>query len=125
MSAGDSLGPQFVEHRYTPKGEGENPMAHQIDAYKGDEHVGFMQWYDLRNGKYQGDRHGQVAQIGVYPPHQRQGIASGMWAAARAYADLHEDIPEPKHSTNRTFAGQQWAKKVSPPHAIPENLGDW
>ena len=56
-------------------------------------------------------RSGRVDQ--VYVPHEYQGlgVATSLWERAQKLADMGQ-APAPKHSNDRTLAGDEWASKV-------------
>ena len=56
-------------------------------------------------------RSGRVDQ--VYVPHEYQGlgVATSLWERAHKLADMGQ-APAPKHSNDRTLAGDEWASKV-------------
>lgn len=59
--------------------------------------------------------HHQTGEIrGVYTEkeHQRQGIASTLHTRANEIAGSTRGVPAPKHSADRTAAGDAWAKSV-------------
>lgn len=66
--------------------------------------AGAMHW----RKKARGGVAGQVDWIEVSPEHQRQGLGSRMWEHAQSL-NLR---PSPKHSNERTDAGDAWAKSV-------------
>jgi len=53
-----------------------------------------------------------ITGIEVPPDHQRKGIASAMWAEGHRLAETERGIPAPKHSSDRTDAGDAWARSV-------------
>jgi GNAT superfamily N-acetyltransferase len=57
---------------------------------------------------------GELDNIGITPAHQRKGVGSMIWQAATA---LHQagQTAEPRHSSERTDAGDAWAHKVGGP----------
>jgi hypothetical protein len=63
----------------------------------------------------------QVRNVMVNESHQRQGIASGMWNEGHRLASENARIPKPKHSPDRTHAGDAWARSVGGP--LPRRLG--
>jgi hypothetical protein len=97
-----ALGPQFDEHgrRYEfSTGVGVN----YVGAYQDDQRLGEMHWDQDK-----------VRFVGVYEEqHLRQGLARGMWNAANAFhAADPESIPPPRHSDDRSKAGDAWARRV-------------
>jgi GNAT superfamily N-acetyltransferase len=127
VSAGDHLSPhQFTEmyspdmeyrHEYHAEHFPENGSIHRVDAYREyssipHEHVGSLEWHTGPHEEAEG-RNGEISHIEVHPEHQRQGVASSMYAMGRAMADLH-GVPAPVHSSARTEAGDSWAHSVTP-----------
>jgi ribosomal protein S18 acetylase RimI-like enzyme len=56
----------------------------------------------------------QIKNVEVDSAHQGKGLATAMW-------DMGQEIkPRPKHSRDRTDAGDAWAKKVGGP--LPRRL---
>lgn len=69
------------------------------------------------------DQHGvhTIERVEVEPDHRRQGIATAMWRQAES-AGLN-----PRHSTSRSAAGDEWANSVGgdlPPNLYPWDPGD-
>ena len=93
MSARDSLnGMQF---QYTKVDTGGRPM-HRLEAVHPDHGVvGKMDWSVK-----------QIRNIDVEPEHRRQGIATALWEKGQSIR------PTPKHSDQRTDAGDAWARTV-------------
>jgi hypothetical protein len=52
--------------------------------------------------------------IGVYTSKQfqRQGVASSLWSQGHEIAGETRGVPAPKHSPQRTDAGDAWSKAV-------------
>jgi hypothetical protein len=89
-------------HYDTPE-LGESYTTHRLRATAGptNTHVGEMLWSSkgIRN-------------IGVAADQQRRGVATGMWNEGQRMASENARIPTPKHSNERTSAGDAWAKSV-------------
>jgi hypothetical protein len=95
MAAHESLHPiQFDYERY---GSEHNVIAR--DTAGG--FVGNMRWSNK-----------QVRNVMVNPEHQRQGVATAMWQEGHRLASENQRIPAPRHSPDRTSAGDAWAKSV-------------
>lgn len=86
-----------IQFSYDPPEMGRE--YHRIQALEGDEIRGQMHW----------DTKG-VRNIGVVPTHQRQGLATAMWNEGMNRAGGR--VPMPKHSADRTDAGDAWARSV-------------
>jgi GNAT superfamily N-acetyltransferase len=85
---------------YTSHGSQHGIMAHHDDGTE----IGKLVWNNRRIGN-----------VEVKPEFQRQGIATGMLEHARLLAELNTRIPQPKHSNDRTTAGDAWARSVGGP----------
>jgi hypothetical protein len=98
MPANESLHPiQFDYERY---GREHNVIARDTEG----GFVGNMRW----SAK-------QVRNVMVNPEHQRQGVATAMWNEGHRLASENQRIPKPRHSSDRTDAGDAWAKSVRGP----------
>lgn len=94
----------------TPRGSTGGPTieenAHIVEASREGNPVGKLIWSAKTK---------EIRNIEVDSDHRRQGVATAMWNYAN---DL--DVPKPKHSSDRTEAGDAWARSVSrrlPPRA--------
>lgn len=102
MAAHENLGMQFSYERLGSE--------HNVVARTGTgSFAGNMRW----SAK-------QVRNVMVEPEHQRQGIATAMWNEGHRLAEQNARIPKPKHSADRTIAGDAWAKSVGGP--LPRRL---
>jgi hypothetical protein len=54
----------------------------------------------------------EISNIGVSADQQRRGVATGMYQHAQQLAATNARIPAPKHSADRTTAGDAWARSV-------------
>jgi hypothetical protein len=54
----------------------------------------------------------EVTHLSVPEGAQRQGVATAMWHEGHRLASENARIPAPKHSADRTNAGDAWAKSV-------------
>ena len=99
MAADEHLGVQF---EYRPVETGGKPL-HMVTAIAGPTgtEVGKLLW----NSR-------EVRNITVDSDQQRRGVATGMWTEAQRIAAENARIPAPKHSTDRTEAGDAWARSV-------------
>lgn len=91
-------GPQF---EFIPGERFVHP--HKVVARAGDQQIGQMEWH-MKTGRVLG--------IEVDEAHQRQGVATGMWNAAHDAARQTRSVVKPKHSAERTDAGDAWVKAV-------------
>lgn len=55
---------------------------------------------------------GEVRVVRVDPNYQRQGVATQLWHRAKAVATDTRGVKPPKHSADRTDAGDAWARTV-------------
>jgi GNAT superfamily N-acetyltransferase len=65
------------------------------------ESMGALQWYPHK-----------IKQVWTEPEHRRQGVATALWNEGHRLASENAKIPQPKHSPDRTDAGNAWAKSV-------------
>lgn len=118
MSAGENLSSDQFHFRLHSSNTQGGYTTRSVTAHEQgeDQEIGHLAWTDYPSGP---TIHGEIQAVWTHPAHRRKGVATGMWAAARAYADLH-DIVAPRHSEERTYAGDVWAHSVSPKRSIPE-----
>ena len=87
----------------TPKGPTEGPVvednAHIVEASKDGNPIGKLVWSAKTR---------EIRNIEVSDQYRRQGVATGMWNYAQSL-----DSPKPRHSSDRTDAGDAWARSVS------------
>jgi GNAT superfamily N-acetyltransferase len=101
---------QFKEYTLEYKGADEQG-GHNIVAKKEDKPIGAMRWAHGRG----------VDSVDVNPEHQRKGVATAMWNMAIDLKKQDKSIPTIKHSQDRTYEGEDWAKKVGR-YYPPENI---
>jgi len=102
MPADEHLsGVQFVVKHHLASETGLSMSLHRVSAMVGERQVGTMSW--KRTG---------VENIEVDPAHRRQGIASELWRRAHEEAASSPHVVAPKHSKDRTDAGDAWARSV-------------
>lgn len=65
--------------------------------------VGMMRWHH---------KTGEIGGIGVHEPFQRQGVATAMLGRAREIAADTRGVRPPRHSPDRTEAGEAWARSL-------------
>lgn len=120
MSAGDALSPGQFHHVYEGSefSNAGGGTFHQVSAFHGEKQIGRMAWVTVPNDPQYSN---EIRNIQVEPGYRRQGVASGMYAAGRAFADIHQ-IDPPRHSRDRTDQGDAWAKKVSPKKSVPKRI---
>ena len=94
----DHLGLQFDYE----KPEGEGRYIHKLTARteRGNQ-LGTMLW---------SNKH--ILNIGVSADQQRRGVATALWNEAHRLASELQRIPKPRHSPDRTNAGDAWARSV-------------
>jgi GNAT superfamily N-acetyltransferase len=74
---------------------------HMVTAYKEGREVGKLEWTAK-----------EVKNVETYPEHRRQGVATALWNEGHRLAETNARIPAPKHSSQRTNAGNEWARSV-------------
>jgi hypothetical protein len=90
------------QFKYDTPELGESRTVHRVRAFADSgAHVGDMLW-DSK----------QIRNIGVPSDQQRRGIATQLWHEGNRLASENKKIPAPKHSADRTAAGDAWAKSV-------------
>jgi ribosomal protein S18 acetylase RimI-like enzyme len=92
---------QFSFVQATPKEMGGS-ATHRIDVGPRGT-IAQMSWHH---------KTGEITGIDVSPPHRRQGIATAMLGEARRIAGETRGVTAPKHSTDRTDAGEAWARSL-------------
>jgi hypothetical protein len=92
-----------IQFRYGPHDVGGSKPLHRIDAFAGptSAHVGQMIW----SGS-------SIRGINVGADFQRRGVATALWNEGHRLAGENAKIPAPKHSRDRTAAGDAWARSV-------------
>jgi len=91
-----------IQFAYDQPDLGQSQTLHRITALS--QHggqLGSMLW-DTRH----------IRNIGVASDQQRRGIATAMWHEGHRMAAENRSIPKPKHSADRTAAGEAWARSV-------------
>ena len=101
MPAHDKL--SDVQFQYDTVDAGERSPIHRVRAFAGatGSHVGDLLW----NAK-------GIRNVIVSPDQQRRGVATSLWNHAQTLASENAKIPQPKHSADRTAAGDAWARSV-------------
>jgi GNAT superfamily N-acetyltransferase len=100
MAAADHL--QDWQFKYEALDTGASKPLHTVNAYTPEgSFAGTMHW---------NSRH--VRKIDVRPQYQRQGVATAMWEHGHSVAEEESRVPRPKHSKDRSDAGDAWAKSV-------------
>jgi hypothetical protein len=90
-----------MQFHYDTFDVGEPKPLHRVKAFSGQVQLGTMLW----SGK-------EIRNIGVNADQQRRGVATGMYEHAQGLAAENQRIPAPRHSPDRTAAGDAWARKV-------------
>ena len=85
-------------------GDGKNSETLSVRASH-PEHgeVGHLYWHP---------RTGTIRDVLVMGEHQGKGIATQMYRLAQQVAETTKGVPTPKHSRDRTVAGEAWARSV-------------
>ena len=110
MPAHENLSTQF-ETLYDTVDVGASSPWHRVRAMAGEKQLGVMTWTSKRNS----------INVSVEPEHQRQGIATHLWNEGHRIAGENKEVPKPKHSADRTRAGDSWARKVG--GSLPKQRG--
>ena len=90
-----------LQFKYDTEDMGGSKPDHLLTAHVGGEEIGKMRWSST-----------SIRGINVEEPHQRQGVATALWQQGQSLAAASKTIPAPKHSKDRTKAGDAWAKSV-------------
>lgn len=92
-----------IQFQYHPPemGYGNHRLTAHQETESGKSYAGHLLWTS------QGIRN-----IDVAPAVQRRGIATAMWNEGHRLAAENARIPQPKHSPDRTAAGDAWAHQV-------------
>lgn len=95
------LQPKQFNFEYSEEDYGESSPMHQIFARHGDTVAGTLRW----------DRR-EIREMDVEPSFRRMGVATSLWNEGHRLASENRRIPKPKHSADRTDAGDAWARTV-------------
>lgn len=91
-----------VQFQYDTPDWGESHPVHRITATGGEgTWAGSLVW----SGK-------GIREVDVHPNFRRQGVATSLWNEGHRLASENAMIPAPKHSSDRTTAGDAWARSV-------------
>lgn len=104
-------GLQFHKYMARDRYPGTDHLAdeHVIEAHH-PEH-GIVGEIAIRARAGGGRPAGHVDDVSVDDQYQRRGVGTALWNHANELADK-KLIPRPKHSPQRTYPGDQWARKV-------------
>ena len=100
MAASDKL--SGLQFHYDQPDLGESKTTHRIRAYP-ESNPGFSVGTMLWNSK--GIRN-------IESTEPRRGVATAMWNEGHRMAETNAKVPKPKHSADRTTAGDAWARSV-------------
>lgn len=91
-----------VQFQYRTVDEGGRKPMHRIDAATDrGTGLGYLVWNSDK-----------VVNIQVHGQFQRRGVGTAMWNEGHRVAEENARIPAPKHSADRTTAGDAWARSV-------------
>lgn len=76
---------------------------HEIMVHCGERYIGELVWYEPD---------GEILHVFVVQDRRRQGIATRMWEMAHRLARRRRGVCPPRHSGERTPAGEHWARAV-------------
>jgi ribosomal protein S18 acetylase RimI-like enzyme len=66
-------------------------------------HAGYVMWHH---------RTGEIGNISTSPEYQRQGVATATYRHAQGIASETRGVRPPRHSPQRTAAGDKWARSL-------------
>jgi GNAT superfamily N-acetyltransferase len=94
---------QFVTKHHMASETGLSFSQHRVSAVLPgrEKPIGTMSW--SKKG---------IHNVEVDPQYQRQGIATELWNRGHQEAASNRSVVAPKHSPDRTDAGDAWAKSV-------------
>src|SRR6478609_824836 len=87
-----------TQFSYTSPDEGGSRKLHKLQ----DSKTGAAMVWNSRG----------IQNVVVPSQYQRQGIATAMWQEGHRIAEETPGVPAPKHSKDRTDAGDAWARNV-------------
>lgn len=103
-----ALGPQFSEWEAEfgtlrfQREEDTDPPVFELSAHDGEGNkIGHLRW-----------NRREIGDVDVHEDFQGRGIATSMYRHAQSLAQQTKSIPTPKHSPDRTDAGDAWARSV-------------
>ena len=106
MAASDNLhGIQFRFEKGNPRSPIGKETRHRVVAEDAGDYVGELEWHSRGNRS--------ISNLFVEGNYRRQGVATGMWQHAHEVAKTTRGVQPPRHSADRTDAGDAWAKSVS------------
>jgi hypothetical protein len=91
-----------IQFSYDNPELGESTKLHRIRASTGGSQLGEMIW----------GKGGGIRNIMTTPGQERRGVATAMWQEGHRLAGEQASVPRPKHSKERTNAGDAWARSV-------------
>lgn len=91
-----------LQFKYSNRAHPMFPEEHEITAVSDSGQVGRLVW-DAEDG--------EISHLHVGEPVRRRGIATAMWETAHEEAKTRGITP-PTHSSQRTQAGDSWARAV-------------
>lgn len=80
-----------------------------------DRPAGLLRWSKTSRG--------EITMVSVGEGYQRQGLATELLSRGRAFAESTRGVPRPKHSTDRTNAGEAWARSLG--ERLPRREQRW
>jgi hypothetical protein len=94
----------FVFKKATPKTMGGS-SHHEVRAYGGPtaSELGMIMWHH---------KTGEIGNIAVSSEVRRQGVATSIYRHAQGVASETRGVPSPRHSSDRTTAGEGWARSL-------------
>jgi GNAT superfamily N-acetyltransferase len=103
----EALNPDQFQMHYEAPYPGVHDW-HRVEArlpeqQPGERSAGYMRW---------GSKTGEIRAIDVEPQYQRRGVATAMYKHAHELAATNRKIRSPRHSPDRTEAGEAWARSL-------------
>jgi GNAT superfamily N-acetyltransferase len=97
----------YYQFKQAAPKEMEGSPLHELHAYGGTSNwhgsVGRMSWHH---------KTGEILNIEAYEPWRRQGVATHLLGEARRIAGETRGVKPPRHSADRTEAGDAWARSL-------------
>lgn len=90
---------------------GDNRHAINVTVPESKHDVGHLEWTP---------KTGEVYVVHVDDAYRRQGLATAMWHTAKAVAADTRGVKPPRHSPQRSDAGDAWARTVG--GAVPRRM---
>lgn len=100
MAAHEKLSEVQFQYRKPSMGDSQHWLQAQVPTPEGPRFA-MMSWTPK-----------EVTHLSVPEGARRQGVATSLWSEGQRLAGENAKIPAPKHSADRTNAGDAWARSV-------------